>query len=85
MNQRFGGVLLIILGLALIVGSFLTLNQPLFETSFPLFWAMISAGFCSCSLGFTGIRTRLLSLPFITGTVVCSAIFFVRLIIFVLA
>ena len=85
MNQRFGGVLMIILGLAFIAGSFLTLNQPLLESSFPLFWAIISAGFCSCSLGFTAIRARVLSKFFIFCTIVCSAIFFVRIFMFLLA
>ena len=82
--MRGASVLLIILGLALIVGSFFTLNQPLFKSSFPLFWAIISAGFCSCSIGFTGIRSRFWSMTFIFGTVVCSAVLFIRMIMFVL-
>ena len=83
-NERLGGALLIIIGLALIVGSFFTLNQPLFASRFPLFWGIIAIGFCACSIGFSQIRARILAMPFITGTVICAGMFFARIIMFVL-
>ncbi len=76
-NNTFGGVLLIILGLALIAFGVFTLIEPLFATGFPLFLGAIAAGCCSVALGFSNLRARLWAAPFMLLTVISAGVFFI--------